>query len=180
MIGTNDPELVREFASDLTPSSFFDNPIGSSVLLRPMDVVKPAEEELQKSKPGLPIPPPLHSTKVLSLPCGDDCIPMDIVKFTRASVPDGWTPVKGVANEGVVDRLSPNLFFRFRCQLYAVYCDFNGSLSDLVTNIERVRSLLLLHRRCWRCADSRIPLTSWTFSSTCSSCSPAKPPRRWA
>ena len=148
MIGVNHPELVRDFASDLTPSSFFDNPIGSSVLLRPMDVVKPPQEELEKSKPGLPLPSPVHSTEVFCLPRGDGCIPMDIMKFTRPSVPDGWVLVKGVANEGVVDRATPNLFFRFRCQLYAVYCDFNGSLNDLVTNIERVRSLPHLHRRC--------------------------------
>ena len=180
MVGTNHPELVREFASDLTPSSFFDNPIGSSVLMHPMDVVKPPQEELQKSKPGLPIPSPLHSTKQFNYPCGNHSVPLTIVKFTRPSVPDGWVPVKGVANEGVVDRATPNLFFRFRCQLYLVYCDFNGTLDALVINIERVRSLLRLHRRCWSCAGSRTPSVCRTFSSTCSSCSPAKLPRRWA
>ena len=178
MIGVKNPGLAREFASDLTPSSFFDNPIGSSVLLHPMDVVKPPQEELQKSKPGLPIPSPLHSTKQFNYPCNNHSVPLTIVKFTRPSVPDGWAPVKGVANEGVVDRVTPNLFFRFRCQLYAVYCDFNGTLDALVINIERVRSLPHLHRRCWSCADSPIPSNSWTFSSTCSSCSPGKPPRR--
>ena len=178
MIGVKNPGLAREFASDLTPSSFFDNPIGSSVLLHPMEVVKPPQEELQKNKPGLPIPSPLHSTKQFNYPCGNHSVPLTIVEFTRPSVPDGWVPVKGVANEGVVDRVTPNLFFRFRCQLYAVYCDFNGTLDALVINIERVRSLPHLHRRCWSCADSPIPSNSWTFSSTCSSCSPGKPPRR--
>ena len=180
MVGTNHPELVREFASDLTPSSFFDNPVGSSVLLRPLDVVKPPQEELQKSKPGLAIPLPLRSTKQFNFPCNNHSVPLTIVKFTRPSVPDGWVPVKGVANEGVVDRATPNLFFRFRCQLYLVYCDFNGTLDALVINIERVRSLLRLHRRCWSCAGSRTPSVCRTCSSTCSSCSPAKLPRRWA
>ena len=180
MIGVNHPELVREFASDLTPSSFFDNPIGSSVLLRSLEVVKPPQEELQKSKPGLAIPLPLHSTKQFNFPCNNHSVPLTIVKFTRPSVPDGWVPIKGVANEGVVDRATPNLFFRFRCQLYTVYCDFNGPLDALVINIERVRSLPHLHRRCWSCAGSRTPSVCRTCSSTCSSCSPAKLPRRWA
>ena len=68
MVGANHPELVREFASDLTPSSFFDNPVGSSVLLRPMDVVKPPQEELQKNKPGVPLPPMKYNDKRYMLP----------------------------------------------------------------------------------------------------------------
>ena len=158
MIGANHPELVREFASDLTPSSFFDNPIGSSVLLRSLEVVKPPQEELEKSKPGLAIPLPLHSTKQFNFPCNNHSVPLTIVKFTRPSVPDGWVPIKGVANEGVVDRVTPNVFFRFHCQLYLAYCDFDWASDKLCQNVQHVPSLLLFHRRCWRCAGSR---TRW-------------------
>ena len=153
--------------------AFFD---GSSVL--PLDAVKPSPTELQRSVSGLDIPLPHCVGSNDSVTRDGFVYPTRLMRATRFDALPLWAPVKGVANEGVVDRVTPNLFFHFRCQLYAVYCDFNGTLDALVINIERVRSLPHLHRRCWSCADSPIPSNSWTFSSTCSSCSPGKPPRR--
>ena len=167
MLGVKNPQLIRDFASSLNPSSFFDNPDDCSVLLRPMDVKKPCEDELNKSEPGLEIPARKFSVHHTSFPAGAHSVAVTTIQFTQKTVPTGWTPISGVANEGVVDRLTPNLFFRFRCQLYAVYGEFDKSTIALATNIQRVGSSSLLHRRCWRCVDTPTRLDSRTCSLTC-------------
>ena len=154
--------------------AFFD---GSSVL--PLDAVKPSPTELQRSVSGLDIPLPHCVGSNDSVTRDGFVYPTRLMRATRFAALPWWAPVKGVATEGVVDRVTPNLFFRFHSQLYAVYCNVEDNGSTLVHNIRRVRSLPSLHRRCWSCAGSRTPSVCRTFSSTCSSCSPAKLPRRW-
>ena len=159
MIGANHPELVREFASDLTPSLFFDNPIGSSVLMRPMDVVKPPQEELQKNKPGVPLPPMKYNLKDTVFPFFTRPIPITVMDIVQPSLPPDWRPLEGVVNNmQYYGNATPNVFFRFHCQLYLAYCDFDWASDKLCQNVQHVPSLLLFHRRCWRCAGSR---TRW-------------------
>ena len=159
MLGVTNPQLIRDFASSLNPSSFFDNPDDCSVLLRPMDVVKPCEEELNKSEPGLEIPPLEYSLENTSSSALGVSVPMTVMNIKR------WLPVGRWLPEGVVNKLlfdsdrTPNLFFRFRCQLYAVYCEFDRPHEELRERIQQVRSLLLLHRRHWRCVTSRTSST---------------------
>ena len=139
MIGANHPELVREFASDLTPSSFFDNPIGSSVLLRPMDVVKPPQEELDKHKPGLPIPPMKYNLKHSVFPIFGKLIPLTVMNIVQPSLPPDWRPLEGVVNDAeYYGNATPNVFFRFRCQLYLAYCDFDWASDKLCQNVQHV------------------------------------------
>ena len=129
MVGTNHPELVREFASDLTPSSFFDNPIGSSVLMRPMDVVKPPQNQLNKTTPDARLPAPKCEVKHLRVPFENTSVRLSTVTVTQPSLPASWPRLKGVVNANAYyNPLLPNLFFRFRCQLYMVHTSMDKPL----------------------------------------------------
>ena len=167
MIGVNHPELVREFASDLTPSSFFDNPIGSSVLMRPMDVVKPPQNQLNKTTPDARLPAPKCEVKHLRVPFENTSVRLSTVTVTQPSLPVSWPRLKGVVNANAYyNPLLPNLFFRFRCQLYMVHTSMDKPLIFLREMVWRVRSLPLLHRRHWRCAASRTSSAMSACSST--------------
>ena len=181
MIGVNHPELVRDFASDLTPSSFFDNPIGSSVLLRPMDVVKPPQEELEKNKPGVPLPLMKYNLKYTVFPIFGKLIPLTAMDIVKPSLPPDWQPLEGVVNNAqYYGDATPNVFFRFRCQLYLAYCDFDDAGEVFCQNVQHVRLFPFLHRRCWRCADSPTRWTPLPRTSTRCRCCRSSLRRSWA
>ena len=159
-----DDDLLDAFESSFSARSFFNRS-----LTPPLDVVKPSLKSLQASRSG--VRAPLMSFKWTSGTHSEDgfVYPMRQTEVIQPSLGSAWVPVKHVANEGIVMHMTPNLLFRFRNQLFTVFCDLSSNCGALTKRISAVLSLLSLHCRCWSCADTPSSMRLSSSSTTCSS-----------
>lgn len=131
--------------------------------MSPMSVTKPSAETLEKCKPGKLAIQFLQTFKHEERREGDFVYPVLVDEVTQKTLAADLVPDE-IMNKDWPRRFTPNLFFRFCCRLFGVYCPLNTNGRELYYNVFAVPYFPSVF--CRRSPSMVVPSASAGFSSS--------------
>ena len=139
---------------------FFDD--GAWTAMSPMCVTKPSAETLERCKPGKLATQFSQTFKHEERREGDCVYPVLVDEVMRKTLAAEYIPAE-IVNRNTAQMYTPNLFFRFCCRLFGVYCPLNTNGRELYFYVFAVLSFLSLF--CRRSPSMVLPSATTGFSS---------------